>query len=100
MYFIPLALFMGRDAHVLERIGQPVEQFAHLTWVGFFLYNLLPVTLGNMVGGVVLIAAVYWFVYLRGRPRHRLVWTRQHLPHDPVEAGRTMNDHGESHQDH
>jgi formate/nitrite transporter FocA (FNT family) len=33
----------------------------------FFLGNLLPVTLGNVVGGAVLVGAVYWFVYLRPR---------------------------------
>jgi formate transporter len=30
--------------------------------------NLLPVTLGNLLGGVVLVGLVYWFVYLRARP--------------------------------
>jgi formate/nitrite transporter FocA (FNT family) len=32
-----------------------------------FISNLLPVTLGNIVGGGVLVALVYWLVYLRGR---------------------------------
>jgi len=100
MYFIPIALLLRGDAHVLERVGQPVERLAQLTWAGFFLDNLLPVTLGNMVGGVVMVAAVYWFVYLRGRPGNRVVWTRQHLTHAPVEAGRTTHDQGESHHDH
>ena len=27
--------------------------------------NLVPVTIGNLIGGVVMVAAVYWFVYLR-----------------------------------
>ncbi len=35
--------------------------------------NLLPVTLGNIVGGGVMVAAVYWFVYLRTQPEHRFV---------------------------
>ena len=34
-------------------------------FVSFPLYNLLPVTLGNIVGGSFFVAAVYWFVYLR-----------------------------------
>jgi formate transporter len=38
-----------------------------LTWLGFLTRNLVPVTLGNMLGGSVLVAGVYWFVYLRGR---------------------------------
>jgi hypothetical protein len=35
------------------------------TWERFLVNNLLPVTLGNIVGGAVLVGAVYWFVYLR-----------------------------------
>jgi formate transporter len=100
MYLIPIALFVRGDAHVLERLGQPVELFARLTWAGFFLDNLVPVTLGNMVGGVVMVAAVYWFVYLRGRPGNRVVRTRQQLTHLPMEVGRATNAQGESHQDH
>ncbi len=33
--------------------------------VGAILANIVPVTLGNMVGGGVLVALVYWLVYLR-----------------------------------
>jgi formate/nitrite transporter len=33
--------------------------------VGGFFYNLIPVTLGNVVGGGGLVALVYWLVYLR-----------------------------------
>jgi hypothetical protein len=47
-----------------------------------------------------MVAAVYWFVYLRGRPGHRVVWTRQYLTHSPVEPGRTTNDQAEPHPDH
>ena len=36
-----------------------------LTWARFVGSNLLPVTLGNMVGGGLLVAAIYWLVYLR-----------------------------------
>ena len=100
MYFILIALLLRGDAHVLERVGQPVERLAQLTWAGFFLDNLLPVTLGNMVGGVVIVAAVYWFVYLRGRPGNRVAWTWQYHTHTPVEAGRTTNDRAESHHQH
>jgi formate/nitrite transporter FocA (FNT family) len=38
------------------------------TWSAFLVRNLAPVTLGNIIGGAVLVGAVYWFVYLRGRP--------------------------------
>jgi formate/nitrite transporter FocA (FNT family) len=29
--------------------------------------NLLPVTIGNAIGGTALVAALYWFVYLAPR---------------------------------
>ena len=41
------------------------SDFPHLTWSAFFLNNLLPVTIGNVIGGGLLVGAVYWFVYLR-----------------------------------
>jgi formate transporter len=36
-----------------------------LTWGNFFLVNLLPVTIGNIIGGAVMVGLVYWFIYLR-----------------------------------
>ena len=32
-----------------------------------FVANLVPVTIGNVIGGAVMVGIVYWFVYLRGR---------------------------------
>ena len=63
MYIIPLGLFIQSWApdSVLQGFSAAVPQ---LTWAGF-LRSLLPVTLGNMVGGGVLVGGVYWFVYLR-----------------------------------
>jgi formate/nitrite transporter FocA (FNT family) len=40
-----------------------------LTWDAFLLDNLLPVTLGNIFGGTLMVGAVYWFVYLRDAAR-------------------------------
>ena len=34
-----------------------------VNWGSFFLKNLLPVTLGNLVGGGVCVAGSYWFIY-------------------------------------
>lgn len=78
MYFIPLGLWLRDDVRVLEMTGRTSEQFADLTWMGFIWNNLLPVTLGNLVGGGVLVAAVYWFIYLRRRPDNRFLqlWGR------------------------
>jgi formate transporter len=58
MYFFPVALFYG-----------PTTDQPDVTWANFLSKNLLPVTIGNIVGGAVLVGMVYWFVYLRGRER-------------------------------
>jgi formate/nitrite transporter len=62
MYFIPIGLLV-RD-HV-DVQGIEVD---HLSWSAFFLDNLLPVTIGNVIGGAVMVGAVYWLVYLRAAP--------------------------------
>jgi len=82
MYFIPLGLLLRQEPHVLAIAGKSLEQLADLTWWGFLTKNLLPVTLGNMIGGGVLVAGVYWFVYLRATRDNRgtLIWERLKSP--------------------
>jgi formate transporter len=46
-------------------LGVTPEKLAHLNWGTFALNNLVPVTLGNIVGGGIFVAAVYWFIYLK-----------------------------------
>ncbi|MBN1535251.1 MAG: formate transporter FocA [Anaerolineales bacterium] len=67
MYFIPVALFIkyGGDPKFFEAIGKTAENFPNLTWGNFFLANLLPVTIGNIIGGAFMVGVVYWFLYLR-----------------------------------
>ncbi len=67
MYFIPIALFvkqMGTPAFFTAIQKTPAD-FPHLTWGNFFAANLLPVTIGNIIGGAVMVGLVYWFIYLR-----------------------------------
>lgn len=66
MYFMPLGLFIKAFAipSFWNGIGKTAADFGHLTWGAFFLRNLLPVTIGNILGGGVLVAAVYWVAYL------------------------------------
>ncbi len=66
MYFIPLAIFIALDQDFVATLG-PGHQQPALTWAGFFLRNLLPVTVGNVIGGTLLVGLMYWFVYLRRR---------------------------------
>jgi formate/nitrite transporter len=69
MYFLPIALFIKAWApqSFWLAIGKSPADFADLTWARFLAANLAPVTLGNVIGGGVMVAGVYWFVYLRRR---------------------------------
>lgn len=67
MYFMPVALFH----RLLARPGfwtstsTTADAYRAITWQRFVVRNLMPVTLGNIVGGVLLVGLTYWFVYLR-----------------------------------
>lgn len=68
MYFIPYALFIKIfDPEYMAKVGEKITNLDALTWQAFFLKNLIPVTIGNIIGGAVLVAAVYWVVFLRGK---------------------------------
>ena len=68
MYFIPYALFVkGFDPEFIAKVGDKVPKLELLTWKAFFINNLIPVTIGNIIGGAVLVAAVYWVVFLRAK---------------------------------
>lgn len=66
MYFVPYALLvkMG-DADFMGRVAEKIANLDKLTWGNFFVNNLIPVTIGNIIGGAVLVAAVYWSIFLR-----------------------------------
>lgn len=70
MYFIPMGLLLKNEPPVLEAVAAMTGKagdFTNLTAQTFLQNNLLPVTLGNIVGGGLLVGLVYWFVYLRGK---------------------------------
>jgi formate transporter len=68
LYFFPTALFVKAFAAegFWMALARTPDTYGALTW-GTALGNLLPVTIGNVIGGAVLVAGVYWFVYLRRR---------------------------------
>ena len=49
MFFIPLGWFCG----------------AHISWYYIITANLIPVTIGNIIGGALFVACIYWYTYLK-----------------------------------
>jgi formate/nitrite transporter len=68
MYFIPMGLLLESEPAVRAAAGLDEAALSALSLAGF-ARNLVPVTLGNILGGSVLVGAMYWFVYLRGAGR-------------------------------
>jgi len=64
MFFIPYGIFLKGNPKVLEVAGKTLADLANLNWGTLFTVNLIPVTLGNLVGGAIFVGAVYWYVYL------------------------------------
>ncbi|HVO38166.1 MAG TPA: formate/nitrite family transporter [Spirochaetia bacterium] len=65
MYFIPVGVFLKTLAGVPAPEGAGI---ASLGWDTFLVRNLLPVTLGNVVGGGLFVGMSYWGAYLRNPP--------------------------------
>lgn len=69
MYFVPIGILIrtrAPESFWLSIDAAPAD-FAGVTWSSFLVQNLLPVTIGNAIGGVALVGIVYWFIYLRVR---------------------------------
>jgi len=62
MYFIPTGLFLKSWAGVASPSGFAAGS---LSWGAFFGSNLVPVTIGNIIGGGVFVGMSYWSAYLR-----------------------------------
>ncbi|MDF1688632.1 MAG: formate/nitrite transporter family protein [Cycloclasticus sp.] len=57
MYFIPMGMLLEASGHLSINVGV-------INWTGFFK-NIVPVILGNLVGGSVFVGFVYYIIYLR-----------------------------------
>ena len=62
MYYIPAGIMaLSNPAYALSKIDT-----AGLTWTAFFVRNLIPVTIGNLIGGFS-VGTAYWYAYLRNK---------------------------------
>lgn len=67
MYYIPAAILAkGNEAYTqlaMSQYGYTAEQLDSLNWITFFTKNIIPVTLGNMVGGIVLVGVILYYIH-------------------------------------
>lgn len=64
MYYISCGLFCKLNPAYMKAATDAGLNLDNLTWGKFFAGNLLPVTLGNIVGGAIMVGLVYWYVYI------------------------------------
>ncbi len=65
MYFIPIGIYLkGTETALKSGLN-----LTSLTWSNFFIKNLIPVTIGNIVGGAIFVAGFYYLAYLKGQKR-------------------------------
>ncbi len=83
MYFIPYGLLLGTQPEVVSAAGLSAADLSQLTIWGF-VNNLIPVTLGNLFGGGIMVGMMYWFMYLRKEPKEALVEERAPAPSERV----------------
>ncbi len=69
MYFIGAGLFAKTIPEYADAATAAGVDLSGLTWGTFWTGNLIPVTLGNIVGGALCVGCVYWFVYLRQKKK-------------------------------
>jgi len=68
MYFVPYGLLIKQfDPKYILETGTKVAHLETLTWQAFIVNNLIPVTIGNIIGGAVLVAVMYWAIFLRDK---------------------------------
>lgn len=70
MYYIPAGILAKRIpayAQAAIELGVSSEHLDTLTWTAMWKNNLLPVTLGNILGGCILVGLAYWLLYARGK---------------------------------
>lgn len=68
MYYISAGLFAKENSQYVDaalQLGVKQSDIANLDWSSFFLGNLFPVTLGNIIGGTIFVGTAYWLAFMR-----------------------------------
>ncbi|WP_260258834.1 formate transporter FocA [Vibrio intestinalis] len=67
MFQVPMAIAIKTfaPAEFWQMTGANIADYADLNLLGFLVNNLIPVTLGNIIGGGLFVGMWYWLIYLR-----------------------------------
>ena len=60
MFFIPAGIFASGSEVFTALSGIGSDALSNLTWTGMMINNLLPVTIGNIIGGAICVASGYY----------------------------------------
>jgi formate/nitrite transporter len=71
MYYIPAGILIKADETFAQLCGLSPEALDSLTWGSFAINNLVPVTLGNIIGGGIFVGMAYWYTYKKAVKRRR-----------------------------
>lgn len=63
MFYIPAGILTAAEYGIAAE---------GLTWGAFLIHNLIPVTLGNILGGAGVVGCGYWFIYLKSSPGSKI----------------------------
>ncbi len=67
MYFIPMGMLVKQmgDPSLWTSIPEIAQHMESLTWSNYIFKNLIPVTIGNIIGGAGFVGIAYWLIYSR-----------------------------------
>lgn len=68
MYYIPAGILAKANPQYVQQaitLGVSAESLANLNWGTFIYANLIPVTLGNIIGGALFVGVIFWISFLR-----------------------------------
>jgi formate/nitrite transporter len=77
MFFIPMGIALAGQAEVVQAAGATASQIANVNVLGL-VQNLVPVTIGNVIGGTS-VGVVYWLIFLRKQRAAEVLATRPWL---------------------
>lgn len=75
MFMIPMGIVIENFAspefwEFVKEVGVTPETFSHINVENFIFKNLIPVTIGNIIGGALFVGFMNWYLYIHGHKVH------------------------------